>query len=34
VDPDSYRNVRAVDMIIPTGTPWQEAAKDELKARF
>jgi phenylpropionate dioxygenase-like ring-hydroxylating dioxygenase large terminal subunit len=33
VDPSSYRNVRAADMIVPTGTPWQEAGKDALRAR-
>ena len=34
VNSNTYRQVRAADMIIPTGTPWQEAAKEELKARF
>jgi hypothetical protein len=32
VDPDTYRNVRAADMIAPKDVPWQEAGKEELKA--
>jgi len=34
LDPADYRNVRAVDMMIPLDAPWREALKDELVARF
>jgi hypothetical protein len=34
VDPTSYRKVRAVDLEIPVGVPWQDSLKDELIARF
>ena len=33
VDPNTYRNVRAADMIVPKDVPWQEAGKEELTAR-
>jgi phenylpropionate dioxygenase-like ring-hydroxylating dioxygenase large terminal subunit len=33
VDPNTYRNVRAADMIAPKDVPWQEAGKEELRAR-
>ncbi|HLG71742.1 MAG TPA: Rieske 2Fe-2S domain-containing protein [Chloroflexota bacterium] len=32
VDPDSYRNVRATDTIVPKELPWQEATRDLLVA--
>jgi phenylpropionate dioxygenase-like ring-hydroxylating dioxygenase large terminal subunit len=33
VDPNTYKNVRAADMIAPKDVPWQEAGKEELRAR-
>jgi phenylpropionate dioxygenase-like ring-hydroxylating dioxygenase large terminal subunit len=34
VDPATYRNVRAVDLVIPPAPDWREALKDELTAKF
>ena len=34
VDPASYRNIRAVDLEIPEGIPWQVSLHDQLVARF
>ena len=31
-DPETYRSVRAADMILPSDRPWQETMKDELLA--
>ena len=33
VDPNTYRDVRAADIIVPKDIPWQEAGKEELRAR-
>jgi phthalate 4,5-dioxygenase oxygenase subunit len=33
-DPESYRNVRAVDLMIPLGAYWRDALKDDLLAKF
>jgi phthalate 4,5-dioxygenase len=34
LDPADYRDVRAVDLMIPLGVEWREALKDELVAKF
>ncbi len=34
VDPADYRDVRAVDLMIPLGAEWREALKDDLVAKF
>jgi phthalate 4,5-dioxygenase len=34
VDPETYRNVRAVDLLIPNNERWQDYLKGELLARF
>jgi len=34
VDPAEYRDVRAVDLMIPLDADWHEALKDELVAKF
>jgi phthalate 4,5-dioxygenase len=33
-DPSAYRNVRALDHMIPEGLDWQEALRDEILAKF
>jgi phthalate 4,5-dioxygenase len=33
-DPASYRNVRALDHMIPEGLEWQEALREEFLAKF
>jgi phthalate 4,5-dioxygenase len=33
-DPETYRNVRAVDKMVPLDLPWREALGDELLAKF
>ena len=33
LDPGTYRNVRATDVVLPKGVRWQEAAEAELVAR-
>lgn len=33
VDPASYRGIRAADVLLPKGAPWQDAASDLLVAR-
>jgi phenylpropionate dioxygenase-like ring-hydroxylating dioxygenase large terminal subunit len=32
IDPSTYHDVRAADVILPAGAPWQEATKDFLVA--
>jgi nitrite reductase/ring-hydroxylating ferredoxin subunit len=34
IDPKTYTNVRAVDLVIPPAPDWREALKDELVAKF
>ena len=34
VDPATYRDIRAVDLLIPRNAPWQAYLKAELVARF
>jgi hypothetical protein len=34
VKPASYRNVRAVDTVIPAGVDWREALSNELMAQW
>jgi len=34
VDPETYRDIRAVDLLIPKTERWQDYMKDELVARF
>ncbi len=33
-DPSTYRGLRAADLMIPQGVPWQEGAKEKLVARW
>ena len=33
-DPATYRNVRALDHMIPEGLDWQEALREEILAKF
>jgi phthalate 4,5-dioxygenase oxygenase subunit len=33
-DPSTYRNVRALDHMIGTGEPWQDALREEYAAKF
>jgi hypothetical protein len=33
LDPNSYRDVRAADAVLPKDVPWQEAGKELLVAR-
>jgi len=33
LDPKTYRGIRATDVILPKGVPWQEAASELLVAR-
>jgi phthalate 4,5-dioxygenase oxygenase subunit len=33
-DPKTYDGVRAVDLLIPRGAPWQEVLREELVAKF
>jgi phthalate 4,5-dioxygenase len=34
IDPASYRNVRAVDKLVPKDIPWKETCKEDYVARF
>jgi phthalate 4,5-dioxygenase len=33
-DPDEYRGVRAADAVVPRGTPWQDAMKEAVIAKW
>ena len=34
VDPKTYRNIRAGDLVAPSGTKWHDTAKEMLAARW
>jgi phthalate 4,5-dioxygenase oxygenase subunit len=34
IDPESYRNVRAVDRLVPKDRPWQESCKEDYVAQY